>query len=123
MSSMVQVQENVAAAERSRVGALSQEELALVARVRDTYRALIPIPCTDCQYCMPCPNDVDIPRNLHVYNESVMYGDPHELNWQYSSMPEAQRASACQDCGECEEKCPQQIPIQDWLKKVHLAAQ
>ena len=123
MSSMAQVQENVAAAERSRVGALSQDELALVARVRDIYRALMPIPCTDCQYCMPCPHDVDIPRNFHVYNESVMYSDPHELDFQYSSMPEKRRASACQECGECEEKCPQQIPIQDWLKKVHQAAQ
>ncbi len=123
MSAMAQVQENVAAADRSGVGKLTPAELALIARVRDAYRALMPIPCTDCQYCMPCPNNVDIPRNFHLYNESVMYGDPHELHWQYGNIPEAQRASACQECGECEEKCPQQIPIQEWLKKVHQAAQ
>jgi predicted aldo/keto reductase-like oxidoreductase len=29
------------------------------------------------------------------------------------------RADQCTECGECEEKCPQQIEIIDWLKKAH----
>ena len=123
MSNMDQVRENVAAADRSAVGSLSADELAMIGLVRDAYRKLQPIPCTDCQYCVPCSNQVDIPRNFQVYNESIMYSDPGALRWHYKEMDENERAGHCEECGECEEKCPQQIEIMEWLKKVHAAAQ
>ncbi len=34
-------------------------------------------------------------------------------------MNEDERANLCIECGECLEKCPQQIEIPDWLAKVH----
>jgi predicted aldo/keto reductase-like oxidoreductase len=37
----------------------------------------------------------------------------------FASIPENQRADQCIECGECEEACPQKIPIAEWLKKVH----
>ena len=64
MSTMQQVQENVVFAGRSGAHILSEADLALVARVRDQYQELCPIPCTDCKYCMPCPNGVNIPHNF-----------------------------------------------------------
>lgn len=121
MSTMEQVQENVASAGRSAVGGLTAEELALVDRVRDTYRQLIPIPCTGCEYCQPCPNKVAIPRILEMYNETVIYRSPDKGRLFYSWLEPEQRADQCAECGECEEKCPQKIEIIAWLKKVHEA--
>jgi len=54
MSNMEQVVENVAFAVHSQPHNLTPDELALVERVRDTYRSMGPIDCTGCRYCMPC---------------------------------------------------------------------
>jgi predicted aldo/keto reductase-like oxidoreductase len=120
MSAMRHVEENVASAEASGVGTLTEEELALVAQVREKYKELCPIPCTKCGYCMPCPNGVDIPRNFAVYNEGVMYDKPDRAREGYNNwMDEEKRASQCIQCRECEEKCPQSIVISEWMPIVH----
>jgi predicted aldo/keto reductase-like oxidoreductase len=120
MSAMQHVEENVASAEVSGVGTLTEEELALFDQVRKKYQELCPIPCTKCGYCMPCPNGVDIPRNFAVYNEGVMYDKPDRAREEYNNwMPEEKRASACIQCRECEEKCPQSIVISEWMPIVH----
>ena len=119
MSTMEQVEDNLRSADRSGVGLLSKEELALVARVRDAYADLTPIPCTTCGYCMPCPNGVDIPRNFSTMNTGVMYDKLAEARPRYEHMDEAMRASACVQCRTCEEKCPQNILISEWMPIVH----
>ena len=120
MSTMGQVQENVASADVSGVNTLVREELALVERVRDKYQELCPIPCTKCGYCIPCPNGVNIPRNFEIYNEGVIYDKPGSARETYKMwLPENERASKCLDCDECEEKCPQSIPISEWMPRVH----
>ena len=120
MTEMAHVEENLASADRSGVGLLAADEMALVDRVRDAYRSLWPVPCTDCKYCMPCPSGVEIPRIFAAYNNAMMYGD-HEgarRNYEQFMKPE-NRADQCVACGQCEAACPQQIEIIDWLKKVH----
>ena len=120
MSAMQHVKENVASAETSHVGSLSAEELALFDRVREEYKEICPIPCTKCGYCMPCPNGVDIPRNFEVYNEGVMYDKPDTARDGYKNWtPEEAQAQQCIQCRECEEKCPQSIPISEWMPVVH----
>ncbi|MEA1994320.1 MAG: aldo/keto reductase [Euryarchaeota archaeon] len=119
MSTMKQVKENVFSAKRSGSNTLRGEDLRLISRVRDRYRELCPVPCTQCKYCMPCPNGVNIPRILEIYNEKTMYNDEEAARRSYQFLKEEQRADNCIDCGECEEKCPQSIDIRDWLKKVH----
>ena len=119
MSTMDHVTENVASAAASGVNTLTAEELALVDQVREKYRELCPIPCTKCGYCMPCPNGVDIPRNFEIYNEGVMYDKPDQARQSYKWLSEDKRASACIQCRECEEKCPQSIPISEWMPSVH----
>ena len=119
MSTMQQVRENVASADVSGISTLTEEELALIARVRERYRELCPIPCTRCGYCMPCPNGVDIPRNFEVYNEGVMYDKPDHARRAYTWIPEEARAGECIQCRECEKKCPQSIPISEWMPRVH----
>jgi predicted aldo/keto reductase-like oxidoreductase len=120
MSTLQQTEENVVSAEKSRVGKLSEAELALVDKVREQYKALSAIPCTACEYCLPCPAGVNIPRNFGAYNMGLMYEKPEIARKSYNLwMPEAQRAMNCTQCQECEEKCPQSIPISQWMPIVH----
>jgi hypothetical protein len=118
MSAMAHVEEDVASAERSGVGLLGEEELALVEQVRQQYEALCPIPCTGCGYCMPCPNGVDIPRVFATFNNGVMYNAFDEARHRYVRMSEESRASACIACQQCEDLCPQDIPISEWMTVV-----
>jgi len=119
MSTMQQVIDNVAYASRSAVGMLSGEELATVARARDAYNELCPVPCTGCRYCMPCPNGVDIPGVFAIFNRGLMYNSMDQPRRNYQDMPEAQRASSCVQCRACEPLCPQDIPISEWMPIVH----
>ncbi len=120
MSTMQQVVENVASAARSGVGQLAAGELAIVDKVRAKYDELCPIPCTKCQYCMPCPNGVNIPRNFEALNGGVMYDKIDSARDFYTRwIPEPERASSCIQCRECESKCPQSIPISQWMPIVH----
>ncbi len=122
MSTMQHVKENLASAERSGVGILTDEELGLIGQARAAYEALCPIPCTDCKYCLPCPSGVNIPRVFEIYNDLMAYGDEDRAQMFYSAfMKEDERADLCIECGECLEKCPQMIEIPDWLAKAHEA--
>lgn len=119
MSAMEHVKQNVASASASSTNHLTAQELDLVAKVRDKYQELCPIPCTQCRYCMPCPNGVDIPRNFSVLNQAVMYNTFAEARRGYTRIPEEARASACIQCRQCEELCPQSIEISEWMPLVH----
>jgi len=119
MSTMEQLEANLASAERSRPGAFGDAELELCRRVRDAYLELSPIPCTDCRYCLPCPSGVDIPKVLDIYNEAEIYsGGPAAARFAYGWLSESERAEACTQCRACEDLCPQKIAIVDWLEKV-----
>jgi predicted aldo/keto reductase-like oxidoreductase len=119
MSTMEQVQQNVVSAGQSGPGTLTAEELALIARVRDRYRELCPIPCTDCKYCLPCPHGVKIPAIFEIYNEAMMYNAHGKARMFYGWLKEEERADLCEACRQCEELCPQGIAIAEWLEKAH----
>jgi predicted aldo/keto reductase-like oxidoreductase len=129
MSTLEQVKENVALADTAAVGVLTARELALYDQVRARYRELTVIPCTNCRYCLPCPQGVDIPANLANYNDGIMYDKPDAARGQYEWWRDAHevagimetdmRAAQCIQCGECEEKCPQGIPISRWMSTIH----
>ncbi|MEN6395360.1 MAG: aldo/keto reductase [Methanoregula sp.] len=124
MSTLEQVVQNIAYAEQGLPESLSKKELAIVGRVRDEFNSRIKIPCTGCRYCMPCKNGVDIPGCFEFYNQAHMYDAKDQVggiySWALSGMfggiPGL--ASCCLSCGECEEKCPQGLPIQKHLKDI-----
>lgn len=119
MSTMQHVTENVESASSSGVGTLSAAELAIVDRVRAKYEELCPIPCTKCEYCLPCTVDLKIPELFDILNRAAMYNKFDEARRHYAHMSDAEKASACIQCRVCEEKCPQSIPISEWMLVVH----
>jgi hypothetical protein len=120
MSNIQQVQENVASAANSGIGTLSMDDLKVIDQVRDEYDTLSPIPCTKCEYCLPCPNGVNIPRVFEHYNHAIMYEKLEDSRTRYNTFfDESQRAHNCLDCKECDEKCPQKIPISQWMPHIH----
>ncbi len=120
MSTLQQVEENLETASASGIGRLTEQDLALVEEVRSAYEGLAPIPCTQCEYCLPCPNGVSIPRVFAIYNEASMYEEFHNGRWAYTNQISIEaRADNCIECGECEAACPQNIEIIEWLVKSH----
>lgn len=119
MSTMEQVKENIESADRSGSNTLSEGKINLIHQVRDKYFALQPINCTKCGYCMPCPHNVDIPRNLEIYNHCKLFDCEEKGKGEYEDLSEINRASACEQCLECEEACPQDIEISNWLLHIH----
>ncbi len=112
MSSLTQVKENVKSAEQFRPGALSAKELNIINNVAKKYRQLGFIQCTQCRYCSPCPNGVDIPKIISFYNEFYMKDRDEKVRSRYTkSISPENRAKRCEKCGKCEELCPQHLPI------------
>ena len=118
MSAMQHVTENIASAENARINSLTEPELALIDRVRTKYQEICPVPCTRCEYCLPCPNEVNIPRLFELLNHGVMYNELERARKQYQELPETTRADMCIQCLQCESLCPQGIPISEWLVRV-----
>lgn len=119
MSSLEQVKENVAIADIGYPNTLNQEDKNLIKEVARTYRQRKDIDCTQCNYCMPCPEKVDIPTCFKEYNIAKMLDNPEESSMQYFSLlNEENYASSCTECGDCVPMCPQMINIPEELKKV-----
>jgi predicted aldo/keto reductase-like oxidoreductase len=99
---------------------LSEEEKKIIARVRETYISLKSIPCTGCEYCLPCPQGVNIPQVFSKYNDGIMFNNFEPARRGYSFQVKGKAdASLCVECKVCESKCPQHIEIAAELKKAH----
>jgi len=120
MSEMSHVEENLEIASESAIGKLTEADHERIEEAREVYFSLAPIPCTQCEYCLPCPSGVAIPRIFDMYNDAVAYDAWGHARWAYNNplKPEA-RADNCIECGDCEEACPQNIKIIDWLATAH----
>jgi len=118
MTRMSDVEENASIA--SEYKPLSADDMATVEEVTSKYTALMEKFCTGCGYCQPCPQRVRIPDIFRLMNFHNIYGVKDWANQQYKILQARHgSADACIECGECEEKCPQKIPIREELKKAH----
>jgi predicted aldo/keto reductase-like oxidoreductase len=120
MSEQHQLEENLAIAGAATPGSLSAEEIELVDQAAHFYRSRIKVNCTTCGYCGPCPNGVAIPDAFSAYNACLMFDSKANASW-YTRIivPSGNGADACNDCGECESKCPQSISIREKLREAH----
>ncbi len=123
MNSIQQVEENCASA--SRPEPLTDEERLRIGEMLEKNKRLADLYCTGCNYCMPCPNEVQIPTNFRLMNYHRIYGLTEWARKQYRAISptawgenKGRKAEECKECGECEAKCPQKIEIMKQLKEV-----
>jgi predicted aldo/keto reductase-like oxidoreductase len=136
MSKMQHVIENVDSANNSGVNSLTGDELNTINELRKAYEKFLVVPCTSCGYCIPCPNDVSIPTVLRLLNEVAYWGESRRqmITYFYNYSAKTQEdieerrskgeeisgaATLCIQCGECLDKCPQQIEIPDFMEKAN----
>ena len=113
MSNMEQVLDNIRYMKDFQP--LSDEEMALIGKVRTLYQAQNRIPCTGCRYCTDgCPADINIPALFACLNAKREGKDADYNAFEV-------KADACVECGQCEGECPQHLQIRDLLKEVAAA--
>jgi len=122
MSNLDMVEENVSVASIKKP--LTNQELTSLNRFIEKRKTKEEIPCTGCNYCLPCPKGVTIPYIFQLMNYAKVYGLKELAISRYSNIKsteevEREKADACVECGQCEEKCPQKIDIISQLKKIH----
>ena len=137
MSTMQHVIDNVESASKSGIGILKEEDLQTIAKLRKAFEKYTYVSCTSCGYCTPCPNNVNIPQVLRLLNEAYYWGESPQkqrITFFYNYMKKTQEdyeaavangdeadgaATLCTQCGECLEKCPQQIEIPEMMEKAN----
>ncbi len=123
MNTVEMVEENAATA--SRESTLTEDERQAIVEALAENRRLADLYCTGCGYCMPCPNGVNIPENFRLMNLHRVWGLTGPARDRYQRFgPRRENnlnAGACVECGQCEPKCPQKIPIIEQLKETHSA--
>ncbi len=121
MTTMEQTVENIRTAASSTTGSLTDLEHKIIDQVKNIYKSRMQVNCTKCNYCMPCPQGVNIPENFWALNHDAIFGDFDKAKfWITSWLTEKQRASNCIQCGICETKCPQGINIVEQLQAIKL---
>lgn len=111
---------------------LNEDEMQFLEDIATQYMKYQLIPCTGCQYCMPCPYGLDIPSTFSHYNkcinEGFMVDDVQDSEYKKArraflvgydrSVPKLRQASHCVNCNECLKHCPQHIPIPGKLRMI-----
>ena len=109
---MEQLKENIRTFEEDRP--LSERETEVLLAVADSMLDKKILPCTACHYCVSCcPQGLDIPALLQLYNEHIFTGGGFIAPMALSSYPEDKQPGACIGCRSCEAVCPQQIKISE----------
>ena len=114
MSSEEQLVENLATFEEDRK--LSEPEMKTLLDIAQRMLSVGTVPCTGCHYCVShCPQGLDIPHLLSLYNEHAYTGGGFIAPMALSALPEEKLPQACLQCRSCEQVCPQQIRISEVL--------
>lgn len=122
MNTLEQLYDNVETSDNCPADSLSEDELTLYDEVINIFRKANKIPCTGCGYCLPCPNNVNIPSCFAAYNACYTHSYAYGLRLYAMSTGGFSKTSGaarrCIKCGKCERHCPQKIAIRSELDKV-----
>ena len=118
MSDLQQLRSNLCTFETD--NPLNDEEMAGLMRVSAKMQSRKSIPCTACHYCVShCPQGLDIPRLIALYNEHLLTVEDGGMAFiapmALMAIPEEKRPVSCLHCQSCEQVCPQQIQISDFM--------
>ena len=130
MTYMEHLEENVRT--YSSLKPITEEEHDFLMHIAEEIFGLQEIPCTACQYCMPCPYGLDIPGIFSHYNRCIREGNTPQSSGSPSyrrqrraflvgydrSVPRLRQADHCIGCGQCTSHCPQQIRIPRELHRI-----
>ena len=117
MSNVEQMEDNISYMKDFKP--LSEEEQKIIREAQRIIGHSAAIACTACHYCTDgCPRDIRIPDIFAAMNKQIGNGQAEEALAEYKSVTgEGHFASDCIECGQCEEACPQHLPIRENLKK------
>jgi predicted aldo/keto reductase-like oxidoreductase len=122
-SALDQLKDNLRIFEDAKPNVMSPADLDLIKKIREVYESKVSIRCTGCRYCMPCPNDVEIPEIFKLFNSLNIVKGGNGWNekalYMGSFVGKGKGADKCVECHQCEEHCPQNLKIPDLLKDVH----
>ena len=115
MNALAQLEDNVAIASATEPGSMTERERAAIDEAKAAFSRVFKVPCTGCNYCMPCPKGINIPATFAAYNESYAFGLFTGYMAHFMSAGAASDnprfAADCVGCGACAAKCPQHIDI------------
>ena len=114
MSNLQQIQENIRTFESSRP--LNEQEWnTLLDMGADMARF---VPCTTCRYCtVHCPQKLDIPTLIRLYNEHTFTGGGFLPAMRLRALGQGKQPSDCIGCRSCEKVCPQNIKISEVMSE------
>ena len=117
MSNVEQMQDNLSYMKDFQP--LNEEEQAIIREAQKILGNSSTIPCTACHYCTEgCPKQINIPDIFSAMNRQLGNGQMAQARAAYAeAAPEGHRASDCIGCRQCEQACPQHLPITDYLKQ------
>ena len=112
MSNMEQLKANIETYKEDKP--LNDEEMKTLLGIADQMLGRKTLPCTACHYCVShCPQELDIPTLLNLYNEHCFTEGGFIAPMALSSYPDDKKPGACIGCRSCEAVCPQQIKISE----------
>ena len=115
MSDEDQLKDNLKTFSKDKV--LNKEEMDTLMEIADKMLSVGTVPCTSCHYCVShCPQGLDIPALISLYNEHVYTGGGFIAPMAMSALPEDKKPQACLHCRSCEEVCPQTIKISEVME-------
>lgn len=110
MSNYEQMRENVRIFESEEP--LDKREMGALFEIAEEMVRKSSLPCTGCRYCVSrCPQGLDIPKLLELYNEHCFTGGGFIAPMALTAVPQEKHPSACAGCRGCEAVCPQRIEI------------
>ena len=119
MSNMEQVKDNINTFKAPI--AMDEKAQKVIADVLAEIEAFKVVPCTKCEYCLPCPLGIDIPKVFETYNKFEMF----KANWIITDYVKeaAVKPSECIGCGVCASRCPQAIAIPERIADFNAVAE